>query len=469
MDSPQKKSEQLKDKGVVLALNNHNTKTKSETLGDVELRHIAYNDIIEFAKILQEALKDKDFVAKILFHQLVKPEISFDDFQKISDIELEALAKVFTKNENHTFKYFQDTGDYFKDFKNALAVGHEKHIEELQKTFEPILKSAQETLTAFSKNYFSVIPQTIDGPSYIQESMKGLAQVAKQVGDTQMRLPESLKLAMEKYQATAKIIAESLRPQIDFWQKWTEQNKRVFDSFSNYWANFQKTCKLYNISEQEVAGVLRRYKWFVTPSFLMSFIFEVVKLDKKKSRQDKAVNDLFIKYFEANNWQNLEGMVNNWKNKPLLKKRHKILSDCVEVVKMTNKKGINVANVVLPTLITQIDGVLTDYLNSENIQWDRDYDDWIDGKTGKVKKVGRKTQFKNSKPKVLTTQFDDLLNDMFLVLFQKSQRGKPLATPFNFNRHKIIHGESVKYGRKDYLIRAFMVLDLFAYFSKIQR
>jgi len=462
MDLRPKKSEQLKNKGVVLVLNSHNTKTKSETLGGVELKYVSYGDSIEFAKILQETTKDRDFVAKILFHQLVKPKISFGDFQKTSDVELETLAKAFVKNENHTFKYFQDTGDYFKDFKKALVVGHEKHIEELRKTFEPIIKSAQETLTAFSKNYASVIQQAIDGTSYIQESMRGLAQVVQQVSDTQRRLFESIKPAVEQYQAIAKIIAESLRPQIDFWQKWTEQNKKVFDSFSKYWADFQKT---YNIAEQKAVGVLQKYKWFITPSFPMPFIFEVVKLDKKKGRQDKAVNGLFIKYFEAKNWQNLEGMVNDWKNKPLLKKRYKILADCVEVVKIASKKDVNGANVVLPTLITQIDGALTDYLNSKNIQWDCDYDDWIDRKTGKVKKIGRKTQFKNSKPKVLTTQLDDLANDIFLnILFQRSQKGKPLATPFSFNRHKIIHGESIKYGRKDYLIRAFMVLDLLAHF-----
>ena len=462
MDSPHKKSEQSKSKNIVLVLNNRNTKTKSDTLGDVELKYVSYRDSIEFAKILQESLQDRNFVAKILFHQLVEPKISFDDFQKLSDKELEELARALVETEDHTFKYFQNTGDYFKDFKQALVVGHEKHIEELRKTFEPIIKSARETLATFGKNYASVIQQVIDGTSYIQESMKGLAQVAKQVSDTQRRLFESIKPAIERYQATAKIIAESLRPQIDFWQKWAEQNKSIFDSFLNYWADFQQK---YNIAEQKAVGVLQKYKWFITPSFPMPFVFEVVKLDKKKGRQDKAVNGLFIKYFEAKNWQNLKGMVDDWKNKPLLKKRYKILVDCVEVVKLASKKGINGANAVLPTLITQIDGALTDYLNSKGIQWDCEYDDWIDGKTKKVKKIGRKTQFKNSKPKVLTTQLDDLANDIFLnILFQRSQKGKPLVTPFNFNRHKIIHGESIKYGRKDYLIRAFMVLDLLAHF-----
>lgn len=346
--------------------------------------------------------------------------------------------------------------------KQVLAVGQEKHIEELRKTFGPIIKSTQKTLTNFSKNYASVIQQAFNGTSYIQESIRSLAEAAKQVRDIQQRLVNSIKPAVEQYQATAKIITESLRPQIDFWQEWTEQNKRVFDGFSNYWVDFQKK---YNIAEQKAVGVLQKYKWFITPSFPMPFIFKVVRLDRRRGRQDKAVNSLFIKYFKTKNWQNLERMVEDWGNKPLLKKRYKILADCVEVVKFASKKGINEANVVLPTLITQIDGALTDYLNLKGIQWDCNYDDWVDSKSGKVKKIGRKTQFKNSKPKVLTTQLDDLANDIFLnILFQKSQKGKSLFTPFNFNRHKIIHGESIKYGRKGYLIRAFMVLDLLAHF-----
>jgi len=52
MDLRPKKSEQLKNKGVVLVLNSHNTKTKSETLGGVELKYVSYGDSIEFAKIL---------------------------------------------------------------------------------------------------------------------------------------------------------------------------------------------------------------------------------------------------------------------------------------------------------------------------------------------------------------------------------------------------------------------------------
>lgn len=459
----EKQDSQSESGSVAPALGKNNTRTQLQSLGTVELKYISLNDTIEFVKLLQKELADKDFVAQILYHQLVKPEIDLTDFQKLSDQDLEELARAFIKNEAYTFQYFQESGDFFKDFKKALALGHEKHVEELAKILQPIIKSAQEGLSAFNKNYAPVIQQTIAGTSYIRESLQQLARIASQIGDAQRRIIESMKPVIEQYQSAAKIIVESLSPQIDIWQRWAEQNKGIFHKFSEYWAEFQRR---YKVAERKAVKVLKKYKWFITPSFPITFIFEVMKLDKEKGRHDKAVNRLFIEYFEAEDWRNLIIMVNGWKTNSLLKKRHKILTDCVNTVRVASKKGINEANTVLPTLITQIDGALTDYLNSKGLQWDSDYDDWIDAGTGKVKKIGRKTQFKNAKPKALTTPLDDLANDIFLnILFQRSQKGKPLATPFNFNRHKIIHGESVKYGRKDYLIRAFMVLDFLAHFD----
>jgi len=188
-------------------------------------------------------------------------------------------------------------------------------------------------------------------------------------------------------------------------------------------------------------------------------------IDKEHGRRDAIINRLFIDYFSDNNWRNLEVMVKRWKKNHLLGKRHKILADCVETLKHISSKRINVANVILPTLITQIDGAITDYLSSKNIQWETIYDDKVDRKTGKVSSKGRKTQLRKAKRKVLSDKLDDLANDIFLnILFQKSQPGKPLETPFNFNRHKIIHGEITKYGRNTYMIRAFMILDMLAHF-----
>lgn len=130
---------------------------------------------------------------------------------------------------------------------------------------------------------------------------------------------------------------------------------------------------------------------------------------------------------------------------------------CIKTLKIADSKT-NAVNVVLPTLIAQIDGFLTDYLDSKIIPYDCGYDDFI--QSGKIKKVRRKSQFKKYSLKALALNLNNLATYTFLnILFQHSQKGKPLKTPFNFNRHKIMHGESTNYGRNGYLIRSFLLID----------
>ena len=375
-----------------------NTKVDLKSLGEVELKFISMRDFIWFNDLLKKPLSDKDFVTEILFHQVIKPKLNLDSLRKAPDAELERLTREFIQNEQLLSKNLIDTGNIFGDFKKAIIAENKKRGEE----FDMIIKSVTH----------SILPGLLEAQSVIAAAL------------------------------------ETLKPQIASIQTLIEQNNKLF---------FSTLQNDFDINEQSAARVLRKYKWFVTPSLPMPIVYEIVKLDGKQKRQDKAVNNLFVRFFRANNWRELEVMASGWKNKPLLRKRFKIIMDCLETIKIADKKGVNVANVVLPTLITQIDGLLSDYLKSKGIVWDVDFDDFID-RRGAVRKVGRKTKFKLVKPKILSDRFDDLANDVFLnILLQSSRRGRPLK--FNFNRHKIIHGESVEYGRKDYVIRAFLILD----------
>lgn len=454
-----KKSKQSENRDAILNLSKNKIRVKTTSLGDVELKYVSYGDTRDFAKLLTRKLSDRDFVIETLHHQFIKPKINLQDLKKLSDKELINIAKVFVKNEDYTFKYWCDSRDYFADFRNAVATQEEKHLKELEKTFEPMIRSAQETLKAFHKNYGLVIQQALDASSYIKDSLQEVSRVAEQFRETRLELTKFLEPICRQCQSTARMISEFLKPHIDFWRKWTEQNKSALESIGRFWSDFQKR---YKIAEKEAVQILQKYKWFISPSMPTDFIFDVVQAGKKKGRRDKAINKIFMNHYSNNNWQNLEAMVYDWKNKPLPKKRIKILLDCVQTVKIGSSNKINVANVVLPTLITQIDGVLTDYLDNKGIGWDCAYDDFL--QKGKVKKKGRKSQFQKNWTKTLSTKLDDLANDIFLnILFQRSQKGKPLKTPFNFNRHKIIHGENFKYGRKDYMIRAFLILDFLAH------
>jgi len=51
-------------------------------------------------------------------------------------------------------------------------------------------------------------------------------------------------------------------------------------------------------------------------------------------------------------------------------------------------------------------------------------------------------------------------NDFILnTLFQTAYTKQKLKKPFGLNRHKIMHGEYVNYGRNDHLIRSYLILD----------
>ena len=181
----------------------------------------------------------------------------------------------------------------------------------------------------------------------------------------------------------------------------------------------------------------------------LTFIFEVVEIGKRKGNQRKAINRLFIDYFSSNNFENLEKLVDGWETNEILKPRIKIFRDCISV--MRNAKGkYNPLTIVLPTLIAQIDGIRIEFMNRSGLSFwtkDRVWKGWFKGQTPNQKLL-------------------DLANDILLnILFQKSQPGRPLETPFTFNRHKIMHGGYLRYGRIDHTIRAFMILDFLAILS----
>lgn len=445
---------------VLLDLHRNNTRLRLHGLGDIELKYISFGDTKNFLKILgNKKLTDKQFAQRILHNQLLKPKLTLERFEQILTPDLLAIARAFSRNEKHTFQYLNETEDFLSDFRLALKTYEENRLKQFEVSFKPMIIDIQKTLMSFSRDYSSVIKQAIDTSSYIEESLKGVSEVVRQAQQAQLQFIEPLRRVTEEYRLMADAITNSLKPQIDLWNKWTEQNKSVFESIGKFWKDFQEK---YNIAEQKAVRVLQRYKWFISPSLPPTFVFEVMELDKRKGRQDKAVNKFFVDYFSGNHWANLETTVPGWKDKALLKKRIKILKNCVFILKNSSDKKVNPVTVILPTLISQIDGLLSDYLNSKGISWQCSYDDFVQG--GMVRKIGRKSQFRTNRSKTMTTRLDDLADDIFLnILFQKSQKGQPLETPFNFNRHKIIHGENTSYGRRDYLVRAFLIIDFLAH------
>nr|QNO56438.1 hypothetical protein OHJJKADD_00010 [Methanosarcinales archaeon ANME-1 ERB7] len=462
MNSQTKKSERKNDKTVALELNYLNTKSKSKPFGEVELKYISFGNVKFFVELLNRTKDNKEFVIQVLYHQLITPQVSLTEFSKISDEELIKLARDFVEHEQHTFRYFKETTDaeFFTNFGEAIKRYFQKQDEQLQATIDPI-KAIKKTFEDFNKQYAGIIKQTIKQTSYITESIKEISKVAEQFREAQLRIAESLRPVREaqlriaetfgpvikQYQLNARNLAEVLTPQINNLQKWVEQNKKIFDSYTKFWQAFKKR---YRIAEQEAIRILRKYKWFITPSLPLDFVFDAVKIGKGRGNQRKAINRLFADYFSSDNFKNLENLVDGWETNKIFKLRMKVFRDCVFAVRNAKDK-CNPSNFVLPTLIAQIDGIRIEFMDRNGLSfWTKDkvWKGWFSGQTPNQELL-------------------DLANDIFLnILFQKSQPGKPLETPFTFNRHKIMHGEYLRYGRIDNTIRAFLILDFLATLSE---
>lgn len=125
---------------------------------------------------------------------------------------------------------------------------------------------------------------------------------------------------------------------------------------------------------------------------------------------------------------------------------------------MKNANGrYNPSNVVIPVLIAQIDGVIIKFMTTKGLSFNRG---WIDEEG---EEVNRKKWIKEQTPNNIVLDLANYI--VFDVLFQTTWPGKPLKNHSTFNRHKILHGEELRYGKVKNTIRAFLILDFLAYIT----
>lgn len=210
------------------------------------------------------------------------------------------------------------------------------------------------------------------------------------------------------------------------------------------------------IAEQEGIPLLIKYKWLTSPSLPLYLVFEAVRIGGGTGSQRKAMNRLFVDYFSSNDFANLAILVEGWRANTLFKPRMKIFRDCISVLRSA-KSGCNPSNVVLPTLIAQIEGIRTEFMKQQGLSFDLESWKWEDSK-GNVHQWEQWLKGQTSNHRLLDPAIHLVLN----ILFQKSRPGEPLETPFTFSRHKIMHGEQFRYGSIANTIRAFLILDLWA-------
>lgn len=224
---------------------------------------------------------------------------------------------------------------------------------------------------------------------------------------------------------------------------------------------------------------LRENNWFFTPSMdanLWNYVRDNIDQQKDiKSFLDKA----FVNYFSADRFDYLDYIVEGWKHSSLLCDRYHILKECVSVLQDSASENSNIKNphyIIIPTLIAQIDGSMTNYLVKNGYDYDGQ----------KLKNVkngtkGKKENFRAEVSNFLTTEYSKgLALSHFLleegntavhllldILFQKALPDQEMVNlKFPFSRNKIMHGQYLEYGNIEDTLRLFLILD---FISELQK
>ncbi len=306
--------------------------------------------------------------------------------------------------------------------------------------------TARKMTNSVVEPHMLAISQTLSDMDAISETIKNLDSIFNNSAISQ-----------------AAMILNAIQPQISFWNDWLNNNRQIFKFYEDSNAFWKNVRKHYNISKKKALTCIKKYNWFISPSMDPSIVYNIVSVCKSDSKSKWGdINHVFYDYFLEDNCEKLNLFVDNWSSNPIFEGRMKIIRDCVEIIK-NHPKNVNFSNLVVPVLISQIDGIQMEFMNQRGLKVDKkkvvcDFE-------GNRKKDEHRQNIKHRQYiRELTSndEFLDAMNDVFLdVLFQHTERGEDHKTSIKFSRHKIMHGEHFTYGRKYNAIRCFMILDFF--------
>ncbi len=197
-----------------------------------------------------------------------------------------------------------------------------------------------------------------------------------------------------------------------------------------------------------------------SPLYSLPRLVRIYKRKENKIKLQKQIDKQIIGVVKQDNWVLLEILINRWEEKGTLfsAERIQIYRDCLKIIRRFGKQTS--ANVVLPTLIAQIEGLWLDLLKNKGVNIENYYHE-------ERKKYGKITLKKQKKELFQLINDNDINEQVFFeiltgVLFCDSDK---MSGDIDFRRHKIMHGRVSDYGDIASVIKAFFIID---YLSRIE-
>lgn len=191
-----------------------------------------------------------------------------------------------------------------------------------------------------------------------------------------------------------------------------------------------------------------RYDWFLTPSVHLYVIMGLATEAVSGKATQHTIYRHLRDYLRENGWAELSRIVSEMREYSVMTpQRHKIVRDAAAALGLHGDRGFNAANLIVPALFALIDGILNEFAREVGIP------KWTNRRANGPERL--RAMFAQ-----VTYGFDEPALDLiFNLLFSESYvRGKR-----KLNRHRVLHGEWLRYGSVEYALRAFLMLDFLGY------
>lgn len=426
--------------------------------------------------------------------------ITFEDINKLSFSELEYILRNFIEKEdflNKTinfdkpyslFKILKESMlNYFLDA-NTASLEYMVNIEKLIQPYKSNILYVAETLENMNivshiDREVEIILNNSEIITRLQEELKNITfnfyneigsinQITKQLVEINNSLMPHMQSIIPEVESLSSLlpsltyisnIGELLRPQIDIWSKWFLNNQNIIESYNKSIKYWEKFYEEYKIKESEAITYLKKYHWFISPNMESSIVYDIVLIAKSESEHKKKdINHLFYDYFFGKKCKNLKNLIELWEENIYFKKRIKFFKSCINLIN-NSPNNFNFSNFIVPLLITQIDGIQNEIMRDNNLNIN--LNDYPDGEDIYGKKLGKQDKYFRLISE--NNELYDAINDVFLsILFQTTYFGEGYNAPMHLSRHKILHGENINFGRKEYAVRCLMILDFLYEISK---
>ncbi|MCP4416761.1 MAG: hypothetical protein GY805_09065, partial [Chloroflexi bacterium] len=199
---------------------------------------------------------------------------------------------------------------------------------------------------------------------------------------------------------------------------------------------------------EKLAPLLEKANFWFTPNMPLSIIHQLKEVAQSQNTTPKAIEQVFVTHYEAENWTNLKKMVNSWRGKSQFANRMPIVLDALDV-HMNGKYTLSV-----PVLLTQVEGVASEIVGkSLSKKTGQKIADLLNERLSeRFRQAHKALLIKFVKEMIYSfANFNDFATDLKV--------NKELMEKDFLNRHSILHGVQTDYAYKEHSLRAFLLLD----------